>query len=189
MLTNATAGALEEVFVSRNRYDGDSGIDRMPPRRRPPHAIRRGGALPLGGPISRFLTGTQGTAPSNGFDPMAFVIDECHKRAMEFHAWVNPYRVQLNISSKLAPSHVYYQHPEWFVVYGNQRFFNPGLPQCREFINKVIKDIVSRYDVDAIHMDDYFYPYPIAGKEFPDEEAFQAYGIPDGFGDQSQISL
>jgi uncharacterized lipoprotein YddW (UPF0748 family) len=132
-------------------------------------------------PWSRFLTGTQGVAPSDDFDPMAFVIDECHKRGMEFHAWVNPYRVQLNISSKLAPTHIYYQHPEWFVVYGNQRFFNPGLPQSREFINKVMKDIVSRYDVDAIHMDDYFYPYPIAGKEFPDEEAFQTYGVPGGF--------
>jgi len=135
-------------------------------------------------PWSRFLTGTQGIAPSDNFDPMAFVIDECHKRGMEFHAWVNPYRVQMNINSKLDPSHVYYQHPEWFVVYGNQRFFNPGLPQCRDFINKVMKDIVSRYDVDAIHMDDYFYPYPIAGKEFPDEDAFQTYGVPEGFADQ-----
>ncbi|BEG99521.1 glycoside hydrolase family 10 protein [Bacteroides sedimenti] len=132
-------------------------------------------------PWSRFLTGTQGVAPEGGWDPMAFVIEECHKRCMEFHAWVNPYRVQLNIKSKLAPTHIYYQHPEWFVEYGNQRYFNPGMPQSREFINKVIKDIVSRYDVDAIHMDDYFYPYPIAGKEFPDEEAFQKYGVPDGF--------
>lgn len=133
-------------------------------------------------PWSRFLTGTQGVSP--GWDPMAFVIEECHKRCMEFHAWVNPYRVQLNINTKLDPSHVYYQHPEWFVVYGNQRFFNPGLPQCRDFINKVMKDIITRYDVDAIHMDDYFYPYPIAGKEFQDEEAFKAYGIPAGFADE-----
>ncbi len=135
-------------------------------------------------PWSRFLTGTQGVAPAGGWDPMAFVIDECHKRSMEFHAWVNPYRVQLNINTQLAPNHIFYQHPEWFVVYGNQRFFNPGLPQCRDFINQVIKDIVTRYDVDAIHMDDYFYPYPIAGKEFPDEEAFQTYGVPSGFADQ-----
>lgn len=132
-------------------------------------------------PWSRFLTGVQGQAPSPVWDPLAFMIDECHKRGMEFHAWVNPYRVQTNINVKLSPGHIYYSHPEWFVVYGNQRYFDPGLPESRKFINLVMADIVKRYDVDAIHMDDYFYPYPIPGKEFPDDASFARYGVPYGF--------
>lgn len=130
-------------------------------------------------PWSRFLTGTQGVSP--GWDPLAFVIQACHEHAMEFHAWINPYRVKLNNDVTLAATHVYYKHPEWFVTYGKQMFFNPGIPDCRAFINKVVRDIVSRYDVDAIHMDDYFYPYPIAGQDIPDEAAFQQYGVPAGF--------
>ena len=130
-------------------------------------------------PWSRFLTGTQGVSP--GWDPLAFVITACHAHNMEFHAWINPYRVALDTIKPLAPTHIYYKHPEWFVTYGKQMFFNPGIPECRQFINDVVKDIVSKYDVDAIHMDDYFYPYPIAGKEFPDEATFEKYGIPSGF--------
>jgi len=132
-------------------------------------------------PWSRFLTGTQGQAPFPAWDPTAFLIEECHKRNMEFHAWINPYRVQSNINVKLASTHIYYRHPEWFVVYGTQRFFDPGIPESRKFINEVVTDIVTRYDVDAIHMDDYFYPYPIVGKPFPDDQSFQTYGIPNGF--------
>ncbi|MEG2150963.1 MAG: family 10 glycosylhydrolase [Bacteroidaceae bacterium] len=133
-------------------------------------------------PWSRLLTGTQGQAPTPFWDPMAFMIKECHQRGMEFHAWVNPYRVKTNKNTKLASTHLYYQHPEWFVEYGNQLYFNPGLPESRKHICKVITDIVSRYDVDAIHMDDYFYPYPIAGTPFPDDLAFARYGM--GFKDR-----
>ncbi len=128
-------------------------------------------------PWSRFLTGVQGQAPSPEWDPMAFMIEECHKRGMEFHAWVNPYRVKTNLKSTLAPNHIYWKHPEWFVEYGNQLYFDPGIPESRKFIGKVVKDIVGRYDVDAIHMDDYFYPYPIAGKDFPDDLSFARYGM------------
>lgn len=127
-------------------------------------------------PWSRFLTGVQGQAPEPLWDPMQFMIDECHKRNMEFHAWINPYRVKTTLKSQLAPSHVYNIHPEWFVTYGDQLFFDPALPESRHHISMVVTDIVSRYDVDAIHMDDYFYPYPIKGLNFPDDASFARYG-------------
>lgn len=133
-------------------------------------------------PWSRFLTGVQGKAPDDPtFDPLAFIIDECHKHGMELHAWLNPYRVKSNINSTLAPDHIYWKYPERFVQYGNQLFFEPGLPENRKFICDVVRDIVSRYDVDAIHMDDYFYPYPVAGTPFPDDNSFNAYAASQGF--------
>lgn len=132
-------------------------------------------------PWSRFLTGVQGKAPSPYWDPMQFMIDECHKRCMEFHAWINPYRVKTNLENELASTHIYYKHPEWFVKYGTQLYFNPALQESRDFICQVVSDIVSRYDVDAIHMDDYFYPYPVKGEEFPDIENFKRQ--PNGFSD------
>ena len=127
-------------------------------------------------PWSRFLTGVQGKAPEPYWDPMQFMIDECHKRGMEFHAWINPYRTKTTLKSELAPNHVYNIHPEWFVTYGDQVYFDPALPESRRHICMVVSDIVSRYDVDAIHMDDYFYPYPIKGKDFPDDASFARFG-------------
>jgi len=127
-------------------------------------------------PWSRFLTGVQGKEPEPYWDPMQFMIDECHKRGMEFHAWINPYRTKTTLKSELAPNHVYNIHPEWFVTYGDQLYFDPALPESRRHICMVVSDIVSRYDVDAIHMDDYFYPYPIKGKDFPDDASFARFG-------------
>ena len=127
-------------------------------------------------PWSRFRTGVQGKAPEPYWDPMQFMIDECHKRGMEFHAWINPYRTKTTLKSELAPNHVYNIHPEWFVTYGDQLYFDPALPESRRHICMVVSDIVSRYDVDAIHMDDYFYPYPIKGKDFPDDASFARFG-------------
>ena len=127
-------------------------------------------------PWSRFLTGVQGKAPEPYWDPMQFMIDECHKRGMEFHAWINPYRTKTTLKSELAPSHVYNIHPEWFVTYGDQLYFDPALPESRRHICMVVSDIISHYDVDAIHMDDYFYPYPIKGKDFPDDASFARFG-------------
>ena len=133
-------------------------------------------------PWSRFLTGEQGKAPDDAaFDPLAFIIEECHQRGMELHAWMNPYRVKTNISNRLSPGHIYRRYPERFVQYGNQLFFDPGLPENRSFICDVVRDIVTRYDVDAIHMDDYFYPYPIAGTPFPDDNSFNTYAPSQGF--------
>ena len=136
-------------------------------------------------PWSRFLTGRQGQTPDDpNFDPLAFLIEECHKRGMELHAWMNPYRVKSNINSELAPNHIYWKYPERFVKYGTQLFFDPGLPENRTFICNVVEDIVERYDVDAIHMDDYFYPYPIAGQTFPDDGSFSTYAASQGFSDR-----
>jgi uncharacterized lipoprotein YddW (UPF0748 family) len=133
-------------------------------------------------PWSRFLTGTQGMAPDDpDFDPLAFIIEECHKRGMELHAWLNPYRVKTHLDNELAPEHIYWKYPERFVQYGTQLFFDPGLPENRAFICEVVRDIVTRYDVDAIHMDDYFYPYPIAGQSFSDDESFERYAATQGF--------
>lgn len=133
-------------------------------------------------PWSRYLTGEQGKEPDDpDFDPMAFLIEECHKRCMEFHAWMNPYRANINVSNPLAWGHIYGEKRYMFITYGTQLLFNPGVPECREYICKVVKDVVTRYDVDAIHFDDYFYPYPIKGLKFPDEATFKRYGMPAGY--------
>jgi uncharacterized lipoprotein YddW (UPF0748 family) len=127
-------------------------------------------------PWSEYLTGLQGRAPSPFYDPLEFMIEETHKRGMEFHAWINPYRAVQNPNASIAPNHITKQHPEWFIKYGDKKYFNPGLPQVMNYLTNVIKDIITRYNVDAIHMDDYFYPYRIAGKEFPDYKAYAQYG-------------
>lgn len=132
-------------------------------------------------PWSRFYTGEQGRAPEGDFDVMTFLIEECHQRGMEFHAWLNPYRISTAGNTRFAASHIYHRHPEWFVTYNKQILFDPGLPQSRAFICRVVKDIVSRYDIDAIHMDDYFYPYPAAGQSFPDDASFRRYGLAKGY--------
>lgn len=128
-------------------------------------------------PWSQWLTGVQGKAPSPFYDPLQFMITEAHKRGMQFHAWCNPYRADFKIgATSIAPSHITKLHPEWFLTYGNTKYFDPSNKQAQQFVVNVIKDIVHRYDIDAIHMDDYFYPYRIAGKEFPDEEAYLKSG-------------
>ena len=127
-------------------------------------------------PWSRFLTGVQGRVPSPYWDPMQFMIDECHKRGMEFHAWINPYRAKTKGTVALSPIHPYNRNPERFVTYAGQLYFDPALPENRKYICKIVRDIVTRYDVDAIHMDDYFYPYPNPGEDFPDNISFAQYG-------------
>lgn len=132
-------------------------------------------------PWSRFYTGKQGKAPEGNFDLMAFLIDECHKRAMEFHAWLNPYRVSTDGNTELVANHMYHRFPGRFVRYNKQILADPGIPDNRQHICAVVRDIVLRYDVDAIHMDDYFYPYPAAGLPFPDDESFRRYGLAQGY--------
>ncbi len=128
-------------------------------------------------PWSKYLTGKQGAQPVPYYDPLAFMIAETHKRGMEFHAWLNPYRATMNLDkSILAPTHELNQHPEWFVQYGKKYYFNPGLEPVRNHLNEVVKEIITNYEVDAIHFDDYFYPYKVKGKEFPDSTAFATYG-------------
>ena len=100
-------------------------------------------------PWSRFLTGVQGRVPSPYWDPMQFMIDECHKRGMEFHAWINPYRAKTKGTAALSPIHPYNQHPELFVKYAGQLYFDPALPENRKYICKIVRDIDTRYDGDA----------------------------------------
>ena len=129
------------------------------------------------GPWSEWLTGKQGLPPSPYYDPLEFMITETHKRGMEFHAWMNPYRAIFNInSSSIAEAHITKIHPDWFLTYGDKQYFDPGNREVQQYVCNVVKDVVSRYAVDAIHFDDYFYPYRIPGKEFPDDTKYQQYG-------------
>jgi uncharacterized lipoprotein YddW (UPF0748 family) len=128
-------------------------------------------------PWSQWLTGVQGKPPAPYYDPLEFTINEAHKRGFEYHAWVNPYRANFSVGkSSIAPSHISRLHPEWFLQYGNTLYFDPGNRDAQHWVVDVITDMVSRYDIDAIHMDDYFYPYRIAGKEFPDTASYRRYG-------------
>jgi uncharacterized lipoprotein YddW (UPF0748 family) len=124
-------------------------------------------------PWSRFLTGTQGKNP--GWDPLAWMITECHKRGMELHAWINPYRAKTKGTAALAGNHICVVDPQSYFEYNGQYILNPGIPSNRDYICKVAADIVSRYDIDGFHMDDYFYPYPAAGLDIPDDEQFEEY--------------
>ncbi len=128
-------------------------------------------------PWSCYLT-EAGKAPVPFWDPLEFVIEECHARGMELHAWLNPYRVTSNARqiASLPKNHIYHKHPERFLRYDGKLYFDPGLPENREFIGRVVEDIIRRYDVDGIHFDDYFYPYPVKGKEFPDSKSYARYG-------------
>jgi uncharacterized lipoprotein YddW (UPF0748 family) len=127
-------------------------------------------------PWSKWLTGVQGKAPNPFYDPLEFTIRECRKRGLDIHAWLNPYRALKDTTKNTAAvNHITRVHPEWFISYGNTKYFDPGLPQTRDFVAKVVSDIVRRYDIDAVHMDDYFYPYRINKVNFPDDQSFAAY--------------
>ena len=126
-------------------------------------------------PWSEFLTGKSGQAPFPFYDPLEFMIEESHKRGMEFHAWLNPYRAGNNVKvSRMSNTKI--NNPSWFVYYGDKKYYNPGLPEVRQYVADVVKDIITRYDVDGIHMDDYFYPYRLPGKDFPDQAAYKKFG-------------
>lgn len=128
-------------------------------------------------PWSEYLTGTQGQVPQPYYDPLTFMIEEAHKRGMELHAWFNPYRAVFNASrNNVAPTHISRLYPQWFLTFDNKKYFDPGLPEVREYVTRVIRDVVRRYDIDAVHFDDYFYPYPVPGKEFPDGNSYRRYG-------------
>lgn len=128
-------------------------------------------------PWSVYLAGENDKKPAPYYDPLAFIIKETHKRGMEFHAWLNPYRAIVNYKEFHSnPFRLSYEKPEWFINYGKNKYFNPGLPEVRKYTNKIVEDIVQNYDVDAIHFDDYFYPYKIKDENFDDELAFENYG-------------
>ena len=127
-------------------------------------------------PWSKYLTGRQGKAPGDGDDPLLFLISEAHRRGMEFHAWFNPYRATMDtLTRSLSPLHPLRRHRDWFIRYASQYLYNPGLPDVRHHIERVILDVTRRYDIDGVHFDDYFYPYPEPGQVFHDELAYQQY--------------
>jgi uncharacterized lipoprotein YddW (UPF0748 family) len=149
-------------------------------------------------PWSEWLTGQQGKAPVPYYDPLDFMIRETHKRGMEFHAWCNPYRAVFQIGhytatykkhgrhkrkievwhsgSSIAANHVSKQHPDWILTYGDTKYLDPGNKDVQLYVTSVIRDMLNRYDIDAIHFDDYFYPYRIGGVEFPDDASYAKYG-------------
>ncbi len=132
-------------------------------------------------PWSEWLTGEQGKAPDPYYDPLKFMIKECHKRNMQFHAWINPFRAVATIEyADIAENHITNRKPEWFFTYGINKYFDPGIPEVRKYIAMIIKYIVKRYAVDGIHFDDYFYPYPIKDENkrivpVPDFQTYEKY--------------
>ncbi len=134
-------------------------------------------------PWSHFLTGQQGKAPSPYWDPLQWMIDECHKRGMELHAWINPYRAKSKLAYALADNHICKQHPERAFEYDGLMLLHPAMQENRDYICTIVEDILNRYDVDGLHIDDYFYPYPVAGVEIPDEAQFRAN--PQGYSNKN----
>lgn len=170
-------------------------------------------------PWSGFLSGEQGVDP--GYDPLAWMIEETHNRAMEYHAWFNPYRVtyhkissatitnalgmsasdalqldiedyigRLNDAGVLADDNFAVLHPDWVLRFDEKLFLNPGLPEVRQYVIDTIAEVVTNYDIDAVHFDDYFYPYRVGSLYFgdlgEDYETFQAYGITQGYSDDAE---
>ena len=128
-------------------------------------------------PWSRFLTGKQGQPPVPFYDPLAFAIEEARLRGMELHAWFNPYRATFDLKVEhTSRDHITRRHPEWFFTYGGKKLFNPGLPEVRDYIIQVVLDVVRNYDIDGVHFDDYFYPYPDKGKPLPDAGTYRIHG-------------
>jgi uncharacterized lipoprotein YddW (UPF0748 family) len=128
-------------------------------------------------PWSQYISGKQGMPPSPFYDPLAFMVEECHRRNIEFHAWFNPFRALSHIQfSSVAADNMLHVRPEWFFNYGISKYFDPGVPEARHYLVRVVMEVVRNYDIDGIHLDDYFYPYPIAGQPIPDSRSYRAYG-------------
>lgn len=124
-------------------------------------------------PWSKYLTGVQGKNP--GYNPLKFWVKEAHKRGIEFHAWINPFRITNSKAEKLVKSHLANLHPDWVVTYGGKKYYNPGGPDCKEHIKNIVAELVKNYEIDGIHFDDYFYPYPVNGEDFPDSLSYQSF--------------
>jgi uncharacterized lipoprotein YddW (UPF0748 family) len=126
-------------------------------------------------PWSQYLTGVQGRDP--GWDPLGTAVQEAHARGLQLHAWFNPLRIAGHTDlDKLHTSHPARRHPDWVVAHGGRLYYNPGLPEVRTFVQTAMLDAVRKYPVDAVHFDDYFYPYPVPGQSFDDDAAYDAHG-------------
>lgn len=130
-------------------------------------------------PWSYWLTGKQGSSPLPFFDPLEFAIQEAHKRGMELHAWLNPYRAVKTVGEyEVSDSHISKTHPEWILTFDKYKMLDPGLPQVRNYIVSVVEDVITHYDVDGIHFDDYFYPY---SPKVSDEDSLSFKYFNNGF--------
>ena len=128
-------------------------------------------------PWSRFLTGKEGKEPAKNFDFLEWMIDQAHQRGFEFHAWLNPYRATFDMNkAQLSPNHDVFKYPQWMISYGGKMYYDPALPEVQNHLAKVVEEVVVNYDIDAIHFDDYFYPYKIKGEAFNDSESYKKYG-------------
>ncbi|WP_154657047.1 glycoside hydrolase family 10 protein [Hugenholtzia roseola] len=128
-------------------------------------------------PWSEYLTGRQGQMPDPFYDPLQFMLEATHEKGLEFHAWFNPFRAVFNKNkSQLAPTHLTLLRPEWFLDYGEQLIFNPALPEVREYVTDIIVEVALRYDIDGVHLDDYFYPYPKKEALLNDSSSYLQYG-------------
>ncbi|HYD54273.1 MAG TPA: family 10 glycosylhydrolase [Gemmatimonadaceae bacterium] len=152
-------------------------------------------------PWSVYLSGSSGVPPSPSYDPLAFAIEEAHARGLQLHAWFNPFRAAIaGLADSPAPTHVRRAHPEWIKRYGTQTWIDPGFPEARRAVLDAVREVVRRYDVDGVHIDDYFYPYrerapipirkggrraPAGDLPFPDEDTWRRYGAPRGFTDRA----
>ena len=127
-------------------------------------------------PWSEYLSGAQGSPSAPYYNPLTFMIEEARRRGLEFHAWFNPYRASLHANMVYADNHPIRKHPEWFVEYGGKYYYDPGHPEARQFVLASIMETVKHYDLDAVHFDDYFYPYRIANLQFPDSCSYMEHG-------------
>ncbi|ODN02308.1 hypothetical protein Ocin01_04383 [Orchesella cincta] len=127
-------------------------------------------------PWSEYLTGAQGQAPTPLWDPLQFIIDYAHDKGIEVHAWINPYRASLKPSfDHLAANHMAKQFPQYAYIYSTFGWMDPGAQEVQNRTYDVAIDLVTRYDIDGLHMDDYFYPYPVTGEYFPDNRTYEQY--------------
>jgi uncharacterized lipoprotein YddW (UPF0748 family) len=131
-------------------------------------------------PWSRYLTGKEGNAPQPYYDPLAWMIQEAHQRGFEFHAWLNPYRATMDTKKEvLSKEHDFFKHRNWMIKYGEKGkekyYYNPGLPEVQDHLTAIVEEVVINYDIDAIHFDDYFYPYRVSGKVFNDAASYRKY--------------
>lgn len=135
-------------------------------------------------PWSKYLSGKQGLQPQTNTDPLEWLIETTHAYGMDFHAWINPYRATMSMETKeLSQDHDFYTHREWLIPYGNKYYYNPGLPEVREHMLAVVRELVNTYQIDGLHLDDYFYPYKIEKQSFKDEISFKMYGSDMSLGD------
>ncbi len=130
-------------------------------------------------PWSRFLTGKEGVPPKTEEDPLQWMIRQAHIRGFEFHAWLNPYRATFDENVEiLAKTHDFHTHPDWMFKYGKKYYYDPGIPEVQDHLVNIMKEVVRNYQVDALHFDDYFYPYRIQGEVIPDSLTYAARAMP-----------